>query len=153
MNHLKRIFGSLLVIGALAAVVSGGTFASFTAQATNSSNKVGAIRFKGSGDLRFTVIRERRSRRRETGSLAPGGAWWTEPSSWGERAQFRAGPAPQLRESAVRQAGTLDAMARSGRRPMQTGYSLVDIWPGIALLAVFTVLTLLIMAGARATIR
>lgn len=40
-----------------------------------------------------------------------------------------------------------------GGDQMQTGYTLVDIWPGIALLAVFTVLTLLIMAGARATIR
>ncbi len=34
---------------------------------------------------------------------------------------------------------------------MQTTYTLVDVWPGVALLAVFTVLTLLIMAAARAS--
>jgi len=36
---------------------------------------------------------------------------------------------------------------------MQTTYTLVDVWPGIALLAVFTVLALLVMAGARRSVR
>jgi len=36
---------------------------------------------------------------------------------------------------------------------MQTTYTLVDVWPGIALLAVFTVLALLVMAGARGSAR
>lgn len=36
---------------------------------------------------------------------------------------------------------------------MQTTYTLVDVWPGIALLAIFTVLALLVMAGARGSAR
>jgi hypothetical protein len=36
---------------------------------------------------------------------------------------------------------------------MQTTYSIVEVWPGIALLAVFTVLALLVMAGARGSAR
>lgn len=36
---------------------------------------------------------------------------------------------------------------------MQTSYTMVDTWPGIALLAVFTLLALLVMAGARGSAR
>lgn len=36
---------------------------------------------------------------------------------------------------------------------MQTTYSIAEVWPGIALLAVFTVLALVVMAGARGSAR
>lgn len=36
---------------------------------------------------------------------------------------------------------------------MQTTYTIVEVWPGVALLAVFTVLALLVMAGVKGSAR
>lgn len=36
---------------------------------------------------------------------------------------------------------------------METTYTVVEVWPGIALLAVFTILALLIRAGVRGSAR